>query len=56
MKPRYHFVAYEDKYFQRHPYKNYLPISHKQIHISRLIALASFPEINATSTQKKDKY
>lgn len=56
LKPRYHFVAYEGKYFQRNPYKNYLPVSHKQVHTTRLLALGSFPDTNSSSTQKKDKY
>jgi hypothetical protein len=32
LKPRYHFVSHEDRYYQRQPYQNYFNVSHKLAH------------------------
>ena len=56
LKPRYHIVANEDKFYQRQPYSNYASVTHKPIHVTRLIGLASFPDMTSNSLNKKEKY
>ena len=42
LKPRYHFAASQNRFYERPPYRNHTFLSERSTHVTRFIALAQF--------------
>ena len=42
LKPRYHFAASQNRFYERPPYRNHAVLSERSTHVTRFIALAEF--------------
>ena len=51
LKPRYHFAASQNLFFERAPYRNHTILSERSTHVTRFIALANFG-----NPDKKNKF
>jgi hypothetical protein len=53
VKPRYHFSANQNVFFERIPYRNHKVLTEKEKHLTRFLALA---KANKTNKPKVDNF
>ena len=51
-KPRYHFAAMQNFFFERTPYRNHVVLSEKEIHLTKFLGLSKVSKSNKPKVYK----